>query len=68
MIRALIGGVLWTGVCSSLLGVSYMASSSGFGAQRENPAPVSIREGSVKDPNGIYRTRYFVGGGLRGGK
>lgn len=42
------------------------ASSSGWGLEHPEQNPPSIREGSVH--TSVGRTRYFVGGGYRGGK
>lgn len=45
------------------------ASWKGVGVQPPEKNPISIREGSTRiRRHGHYRTRYFVGGGLRGGK
>lgn len=43
------------------------ASASGWGLEHPERNPPSIREGSVR--TGVRtRTRYFIGGGFRGGK
>ncbi len=45
------------------------ASISGWGLERPEKKPMSIREGSAKVDGGpLVRTRYFVGGGLHSGK
>ena len=51
-----------------LLTLSTMAASSnGWGLEHPEQNPPSIREGSVR--TGVRtRTRYFIGGGYRGGK
>jgi hypothetical protein len=50
------GGVIW-------------ASNVGFGVPQPSKQPVSIREGSQRPARaGVYRTHYFVGGGIHRGK
>jgi len=46
-----------------------VASTAGWGLERPEKKPMSIREGSAKIDGGLQgRTRYFVGGGLHSGK
>ena len=46
-----------------------VASIVGWGLERPEKQPMSIREGSAKIDGGLQvRTRYFVGGGLHSGK
>ncbi len=55
-----------------MIGLSYTAvraSASGLGIPKPVKKPISIREGSAKtNRRGLYRTRYFMGGGLLRGK
>ena len=53
-----------------LAGTATWASTSGLGVPKPEKEPVSIREGSVRPgaASGYYATRYFLGGGSRGGK
>lgn len=49
--------------------VAMHASSVGWGVTQPEKNPPSIREGSMRGRSGPYhRSRYFMGGGLRGGK
>ena len=51
------------------MGVLTIASTAGWGLERPEKKPMSIREGSAKvDGSGQARSRYFVGGGLHSGK
>ena len=67
---------VFVGAWSSILGVSAImasgASANGSGLPTPSKQPVSVREGSVRgtgtNGHGHYRTRYFIGGGLHGGK
>lgn len=46
-----------------------VASIAGWGLERPEKKPMSIREGSAKVDGGPQvRTRYFIGGGLHSGK
>ena len=59
------------GVMAGIMGATIHATGSGMGIPQPMKKPVSIREGSTKvTSNGrtYYRTRYFVGGGIHGGK
>lgn len=63
--------IILVGVMTMITGVSVVFSQNGVGLPRPVKSPVSIREGSVRTSTtgaGRYRTRYFVGGGLHGGK
>lgn len=44
------------------------ASVAGWGLPHPERDPPSIREGSVRVTRGRRRARYFVGGGIHGGK
>ncbi len=58
-------------VCFAAIGATYWASKTGAGVSSPDKDPPSIREGSaVAGPigRGHHRTRFFVGGGLFGGK
>ena len=63
---------VWSTLLSAGLGASYMAAANGAGIPQPDKQPMSVREGSVRGTGvtgrGHYRTRYFVGGGLHGGK
>ena len=57
--------------CFATIGATYWASYTGAGVPRPEKNPPSIREGSaIRGPlgRGHHRTRFFVGGGLHGGK
>jgi len=57
--------ILMTG----LLGASLWASLVGWGIPQPLKQPISIREASARQQTGAgSRVRYFIGGGLRGGK
>ena len=53
-----------------LTGVALRASVKGWSLSPPYPQPESIREGSARGAlvPGRFATRYFVGGGLHGGK
>ena len=59
-------------IWSAIFGLSTFgainAAKNGFGLTKPSKQPMSIREGSVKSPTGSTRTRYFIGGGIHGGK
>ena len=59
-------------IWSAIFGLSTFgamtAAKQGFGLAKPMKEPMSIREGSIKGTNGHYRTRYFIGGGIHGGK
>ena len=62
--------VLLGGAGLLLTAAAVRASVRGWTLAPPYEQPQSIREGSAKGPlrPGLYPTRYFVGGGLRGGK
>ncbi|MCM8536194.1 MAG: hypothetical protein NE334_09685 [Lentisphaeraceae bacterium] len=62
------GLMFWGTLLTAGFGYTYHAASSGAGIPQPKVKPPSIREGSVKNTSGRMRTRYFVGGGLHGGK
>ena len=59
-------------ICAGILGAATIsalsASKNGYGLTKPSKQPMSIREGSVKGADGRTRTRFFVGGGIHGGK
>ncbi|MCH2208310.1 MAG: hypothetical protein MK132_20900 [Lentisphaerales bacterium] len=59
---------IWGIILGGTFGYAYFASAKGIGIKQPQVNPPSIREGSVQDTSGKMRTRYFVGGGLHGGK
>ena len=63
MIALIVAGVLG-------IAMAVKASTAGWGLAPVMKQPHSIREGSVhkSTSSGHYRTHYFVGGGLHGGK
>lgn len=66
-------GFLLVGGLTGLVGLfaaTVWASSTGRGISQPSKQVFSIREGSVKATGGSgrVRTRYFVGGGIHGGK
>ena len=65
MVKAL---VIWGSIMGGILGFTFQAAANGTGIAQPSKKPPSIREGSVVGTNGKTRTRFFVGGGLRGGK
>ena len=62
------GLIIWGMIFSACTVGAYTASTDGIGLARPSKSPMSIREGSVKGSNGVRRTRFFVGGGIHGGK
>jgi hypothetical protein len=64
MLKALI---IWGTILSSGLAFAFHAAANGTGIQQPGVNPPSIREGSVTNSSGT-RTRYFIGGGIHGGK
>lgn len=65
MIKAI---TIWGSLMGSLLAFTFHAAANGVGIAQPSKNPPSIREGSVKGTSSSMRTRFFVGGGLRGGK
>lgn len=59
---------IWGLVMLMLYAATFTVATLGPFALTSNSNPPSIREGSVGHPRGTGRTRYFVGGGLHGGK
>ena len=62
--------LLWTVVFTFLTGLTFLAARQGVGVTKPSKEPISIREGSTKSHSGSGRrsTRFFVGGGVHGGK
>jgi len=62
----------WSSVFTVSAFMAVSASANGSGLPTPSKQPVSVREGSIRgtgtNGHGHYRTRYFVGGGLHGGK
>ena len=60
--------IIWGTIFSASTIGAFSAAKSGYGLTKPMVKPLSIREGSVKSGTAHRRTRYFVGGGLHGGK
>lgn len=58
----------WGPIMALLYGAAFAVATYWPFALTASSNPPSIREGSVSHPRGSGRTRYFVGGGLHGGK
>ncbi len=61
--------IVWASVFSTSMVGTWSASANGWGMPKPDKQPVSIREGSkALSTSGNHKTRYFVGGGIHGGK
>ena len=60
--------MILVGAMVFLSGMSLWAGYRGWWLPKPESDPPSIREGSVRTPDGKTRTRYFIGGGFVGGK